>query len=53
MQIRLNHGVWNYDPEKSLARPGGFATVFEGTGADGEPVAVKQLEIDAVVGIDR
>ena len=53
MQIRLNHGVLNYDPEKSLTRPGGFATEFEGTGADGEPVAVKQLEIDAVVGIDR
>ncbi len=53
MQIRLNHGVWNYDPEKSLARPGGFATVFEDTGADSEPVAVKQLEIDAVIGIHR
>ncbi len=51
VQIRLNHGVWNYGPEKSLARPGGFGTVFGG--ADGEPVAVKQLEIDAVVGIDR
>ncbi len=53
VQIRLNYGVWNYGPEKSLARSGGFATVFEGTGADGQPVAVKQLEIDAVVGIDR
>jgi len=35
VQIRLNHGVWNYDPEKSLVRPGGFATVFEDTRVDG------------------
>ncbi len=46
-EISLPDGKWTYDSEKPLGLAGGFGQVFVGIGADGEPVAVKRLKIEA------
>lgn len=45
--IRLERGVWQYDPSQLLGPPGGFGAVFAGTTEDHSPVAVKKLKMDA------
>jgi serine/threonine-protein kinase len=45
-EIRLQHGVWNFDPTRQLGEPGGFGEVFFGE-RDGEEVAVKRLKLSA------
>ncbi|GAA0587769.1 hypothetical protein GCM10010172_85930 [Paractinoplanes ferrugineus] len=38
-------GQWSYDPDARLGDPGAFGEVFEGTGSDGHPVAVKRIPL--------
>jgi eukaryotic-like serine/threonine-protein kinase len=47
IEIRLPRSSWKFDPNKPLAPPGGFGTVFLGEDSDCKPVAVKRLHIDA------
>jgi hypothetical protein len=47
-RIRLGRTEWEYYPHKQLGDPGGFGTLFEGVGPDGE-VAVKKLRVDVDV----
>jgi serine/threonine-protein kinase len=45
--IRLNHATWQYDPDAPIGPEGGFGAVFQGSGHDREPVAVKRLKTSA------
>ena len=45
--IKLPKGVWKYDPKKVLGKPGGFGTVFLGSGGGYDEIAVKKLHLDA------
>ena len=45
--VRLPNGIWHYDPDQPLGKPGGFGAVFVGRGEDGEEVAVKRLHLRA------
>jgi len=47
VEIRLTKGGWRFDPAKQLGPSGGFGSVFSGTDAAGNPVAVKRLHIHA------
>lgn len=46
-RIKLGRSEWMFDPECPLGRPGGFGTVYRGTDAEGQAVAVKRLHSDA------
>lgn len=46
-RIRLAKGVWTYQSDKPLGRPGGFGAVFLGNDEEGHSVAVKRLHLDA------
>ncbi len=46
IRIRLPAGEWEYDADSPLGSPGGFGTVFAGTGEKHGPVAVKRLHVD-------
>jgi serine/threonine-protein kinase len=52
-EVRLPNGVWSYDPEKPLGKPGGFGKVFRGFSQQGDPVAVKRLHIAAAQAAHR
>ena len=39
--LTLRNGVWQYDESSMLGSPGGFAAVYAGSSAKGEPAAVK------------
>lgn len=39
--LTLRNGVWRYDESSMLGSPGGFAAVYAGFSAKGEPAAVK------------
>lgn len=43
--IRLPNGVWSYDPDSPLGKPGGFGAVFLGSDANGHRIAVKKLRL--------
>lgn len=45
-KIRLTHSAWTFEESKPLGKEGGFGAVFEGTGEDGDAVAVKRLKLD-------
>lgn len=47
IHIRLPGGMWAYDSERPLGKPGGFGAVFLGTGESGDRVAVKKLHLGA------
>lgn len=44
IEINLPHGVWKYNENKVLGKPGGFGFVFEGISKNGEKVAIKKLK---------
>src|SRR5438309_1442368 len=46
-KIKLAGGVFEYDPNRKLGKPGGFGQVFFGKTVDGQQVAVKKLYISA------
>jgi len=46
-KIKLPQGEWLLDEAKPLGSPGGFGAVFEGSGVDGERVAIKRLNLTA------
>src|SRR5262245_135377 len=45
--IRLPNGKYQYDPDRSLGRRGGFGQTFAGVGSDGTQLAVKKLHLSA------
>jgi serine/threonine-protein kinase len=47
IDVRLPHGVWKYDPNAPLGRPGGFGAVFAGAGEGQAALAVKRLHLTA------
>jgi eukaryotic-like serine/threonine-protein kinase len=47
IEIRLPQGIWHYDPNTLLGKPGGFGSVFTGSGNGYEMLAVKKLHISA------
>jgi serine/threonine-protein kinase len=52
-EIKLNKGVWSYDPTTPLAPPGGFGAVYLGEDPDGNRVAVKRLHIEVAQAAHR
>jgi serine/threonine-protein kinase len=53
LEIRLPRGRWRFDPNVSLGPKGGFGAVYAGEDEQGDPVAVKQLHIDAAAAAHR
>lgn len=51
-EIRLVRGVWQYDEQSRLGRPGGFGEVFRGSG-EGNEVAIKRLSLTATAAAHR
>jgi eukaryotic-like serine/threonine-protein kinase len=47
LTIKLQTGVFEYDPSKPLGKRGGFGQVFAGKTATGQDVAVKKLHVSA------
>lgn len=47
LTIKLQTGVFEYDPAKPLGKPGGFGQVFAGKTASGQDVAIKKLHVSA------
>lgn len=46
-EISLPEGVWWFDPQQPLGPGGGFGTVYAGIDQEDNPVAVKELHVDA------
>lgn len=53
IEISLPKGLWRFDPAAPLGPAGGFGAVFAGASADGDPVAVKRLHINAAAAAHR
>lgn len=47
IEIRLPRGLWQYDPNIPLGKPGGFGAVFMGSGNGYDALAIKKLHISA------
>jgi eukaryotic-like serine/threonine-protein kinase len=47
LTIKLQTGVFEYDPAKPLGKCGGFGQVFAGKTASGQDVAIKKLHVSA------
>lgn len=48
IEVRLNNFVWEYDEQITLGTPGGFGSVFRGVDSEGNPVAIKRLNLRSV-----
>src|ERR1700735_243409 len=47
-EIKLPRGIWTYEEEKPLGKPGGFGAVYEGLDASRSvQVAVKRLHLSS------
>lgn len=47
LTVKLQTGVYEYDPAKPLGKRGGFGQVFAGKTASGQDVAIKKLHVSA------